>query len=378
MQPATPDTTQENSPLTTLELIKDHFTWVSTTIAALASLAGVSNLILYTNFIGRPDILLPSLEFGPSLGILFLVYILIFTAIVGSMLITSYVFTLSPSLLRPKPEHADSITRWLFGMTVGGMLGIVAILGIASILDSTLESVWWLLFVFLLPAILAWPFIRTHIDHAEFLAAPLTLSKKLWASVTLIALVGFTATLGIYPAWYVTVLYEERSALSGSIEGLFFCLVTMAGSLVPAVAYYSSAKKGKSAQIKSALVGLLIFLGILTLTIPPVFSVASMGSASLVGLSDLQVRRYLIDSEKYPANSLDESSWAIKNDDGKKYTVEAFSLYTFGPITLLCPADLRAIKSRYLGKHTERCIPFKRSAIEALDAVEKASSDSSE
>lgn len=177
----------------------------------------------------------------------------------------------------------------------------------------------------------------------------------------------------------MTALYEERSALSGLFEGLLFCLLTMAGSLAPAVGYYISANKSRAAQIKSALAGVLVFLGILTITAPPVFSAASVGSTSLLGLSDRQVKRYLIDNEEYPAKSLDQSRWKITDDGAKKYALEAFSLYEFGPVNLLCPTDMRTIKSRHLDEHSERCIAFKSSAVLPLDAVkEEVSSGSSE
>ena len=369
MQSEAPE--QENGSLWILELIKNHFTWISATVAAFAPLAGILNLAVYANYIGRPDIFLRSLQFGPSLVILFLAFILLFVGIVGSMLITSYFFSLIPSWLRPMSEHADSITRRLFGMTVLGMLGIVLILGIASFLGRTLESPWWMLIVFLLPAFFSWLFINAHINQAEYLTSPLTTRKKIWACVLLTILVGVTAAFGIYPAWYVASLYEERSALSGLIEGLLFCLLTMAASLAPAVGYYISTNKSRGAQIKSALAGVLIFLGILTITAPPVFSVASVGSTSFLGLSDRQVRNYVVNSEEYPAKNLDQLSWKITNDGGKKYNLEAFSLYEFGPVNLLCPADMQAIKNRHLDEHTERCIAFKGGAVLPLDAVKK-------
>ncbi|MCP9340341.1 hypothetical protein [Stutzerimonas xanthomarina] len=368
MQVGTPEK-ESGGSLWVLELIKNHFAWISATVAAMAPIAGIFSLVVYVNYIGRPDVLLRSLQFSPSLIVLVLAFILFFVAIVGSMLITSYFFSLVPAWLRPKPEYGDSFTRRLFGVTVLGMLGIVFILGIASQLDRTLESPWWLLVVFILPAVFSWPFINGHLDKAEYLAAPLAIHKGILACVLLTILVGVTALLGIYPAWYVMRFYEGRSGMSGLTEALLFCLLTMAGSLAPAVGYYMSINKNRAAQVKSALAGVLIFLGILTLTAPPVFSFASVGSMSVLGLSDRQVRKYLVSSEDYPADYLNQLSWNATSDGGKKYTLEAFSLYEFGPVTLLCPAAMRTVKNNNLKDHTNLCIAFKSDAVLPLHAI---------
>lgn len=374
MRRSSDSTEQENGYVRISTLIKEHFTWISAVVAALASLAGILNLLVFTRYIGRPDVFSRSLEFGPSLAVLLLTYLLIFLAIAGSMLITSYFFTLVTSWLRPKPEFAEPMIRQLFGMVVSGMLSIILVVMILAYCWEGPASGWWLLTVFMLPAILSWPFILVHMDHAKALSSPLTWAKKFRLCATLTGLVGGVALVGIFPAWYASFLYEESPDLSEWVEVIKFgatCLIAMAAPLAPAIGFYIKEKEGKSAQMKGALTGLLLFFALLTFTMPAMFSVTSVGSMNLLGISEREVRRHLVDNEQYPASSLNTARWSVTKHGDKWYSLNAFSLYAYGPINLLCPAELSTVRNRELRKHTKACIPFLKDEIQTLDAVEQ-------
>ncbi|MFN9525559.1 MAG: hypothetical protein ACK561_25985 [Pseudomonadaceae bacterium] len=370
-----PRSKKPKSPfLQALKLIRKHFVWASAVAAGLASLAGVLNLLVFTRYIGRPDVFTRSLEWGPGLVVLMLSYVLIFIAITGSMLITSYFFTLTPSWLRHRLKINELIIRHLLGMTVSGMFSIVLVIMAVTYFLGDKASHWWMLTVFILPAFLSWFFIDVHIDRAGILPVPLSWKKKLGLCGALTGLVGVTAITGIYPALYVTSLYEESPDLSEWAEIFkfgFTCLLTMAASLAPATGFYLMAKEDKRAQIKGALIGLLIFLGLLTFTVPAIFSVPSVGAANLLGISDREVRRYLVNGTEYPAKSLSSARWSITEYENGRYSLEAFSLYEHGPVNLLCPADLSAIKNKYLSQHTKACIAFKSKDVDSLDAVDQ-------
>ncbi|HFJ0421609.1 TPA: hypothetical protein ACGS08_004214 [Pseudomonas aeruginosa] len=366
-----PRSKKPKSPfLQALKLIRKHFVWASAVAAGLASLAGVLNLLVFTRYIGRQDVFMDSLELGPGLVVLMLSYVLIFIAITGSMLITSYFFTLAPSWLRHRLETNRLIVRHLLEMTVSGMFSIVLVVVAVTYFSGDKAGHWWMLTVFILPALLSWVFIGIHIETDT----PLSWKKKLCLCGALTGLVGFTAITGIYPALYVTYLYEESPDLSELAEIFkfgFTCLVTMAASLAPATGFYLMAKEGRRAQIRGALIGLLAFLGLLTFTIPTVFSVPSVGAVNLLGISDREVRRYLISSAQYSANSLNPARWSITEYENGRYSLEAFSLYEYGPVNLLCPADLSAIRNKYLSQHTKACIDFKSKDVDSLDAVDQ-------
>lgn len=355
-----------------LNVIKDHYGWIFAVIAALAPLAGIVNLAIYTHYIGRPDALLPSLELGPGLIVLWLAYILAFVLIIGSMLVTSLILSGLFSWLRPFPSQAEEVVRQVFALTGAAMLGVILPIGIATAVDGSAGPA-WLLSVFIPPAVFSWFFIRANGARVEALAAAHTLPKKLQACVTLTVMVGATAFCGMYPATFVEASFETKLASGEWQEKLLFCFVTMLASMSPAIGYFIAASKGRQAQIKGALFGGLLFLGVLVLTMPSLMSLPSIAAAKLMGVSDRAVKRYLISNEAYPADSLDAKKWALSSSQQKQYLVEGFALYSYGALVLLCPASLAEIKGKDLDQYTAQCVAFERRAVKSLDAVQRDS-----
>jgi len=71
---------------------------------------------------------------------------------------------------------------------------------------------------------------------------------------------------------------------------------------------------------------------------------------------------------------LDTSRWAVKDYD-HSYSLNAFLLYEFGAVNLLCPADLSEKDIWEISSYTHFCIPFRQDAVRKLDAVVKYKSD---
>lgn len=256
-----------------LGLLKEHYGWISAIVAALAPLAGIINLAIYTHYVGRSDVFMPSLELGPGLIVLWLTHILFFAFLIGSMCITSLFLSWGLSELRPKPNYAASIVRILTVITAVAMLGVLVPIGIAAYRGET-ASPWWALAVFVPPALSSWFFMRGNIDKAESLTSDLKSCRMFRACAALTTLVGLTAFFSTYPAWLVTIFYEDQGTMRGWVELFFFCFVAMLGSLAPAIGYYNLVSKGKAAQ--GALFGVVIFMSALTLMAPSLLSFPSV------------------------------------------------------------------------------------------------------
>lgn len=367
-----PNVQGQGLALWVLNVVKDHYGWIFAVVAALSPLAGIVNLAIYTHYIGRPDALLPSLELGPGLIVLWLTYILAFVLILGTMLVTSLILSGLFSWLRPFPSQAEKVVRQVIALTGAAMLGIILPIGIAYAVDGSAGPA-WLLSVFIPPAVFSWSFIRANGTRVGALVAAHTLPKKLQACATLTAMVGATAFCGMYPATFVEASFEAKLGVGDWQEKLLFCFVTMIASMSPAIGYFIAASKGKRAQIKAALSGVLLFLGVLVLTMPSLLSLPSLAAAKLLGVSDRAVKRYLISNEEYPAYSLDAKRWTLSSSQEKQYLVEGFALYSYGAVVLLCPASLAEIKGKDLDQYTAQCIAFERRAVKSLDADQRES-----
>jgi len=357
---------QNNASQSLLTALKDHFVWVSPVAVILASLIGLLNLLVFTWYINRPELFSRSLEFGPSLALLMLSYLMILAGIVGSMLITSYFFALTLQGLQPKPEYTGALARGLFFRVMSGMASMVLVLVVGAVWHAGALSGWWMLAIFVLPVVLSWSFIVRHRDQAKVLSGPIQGKRKLLLCAGVAMGTGLVAMLGILPAWYATFLYEGSGNTADWAEAIklaLTCLITMAGSLAPAVGYYLRAGSGVSAQRRGALIGLGAFLAFMVVTSPSLFSVASVGSVRLLGFSEREVRTYLVDQEQYPASSMSAAQWSITPLNERKYAIRAFSLYAYGALNLLCPQALKDMKLKELKQHTGNCIPFEKGSV---------------
>ncbi|XEG73697.1 hypothetical protein QA447_05555 [Pseudomonas sp. abacavir_1] len=349
-------------------LLKRHYASISATVAALAPFAGIVNLAAYTRHIGRPDVFMPSLELGPGLILLWLAYALFFAVLIGSMLITSLFMSWGIGFLRPKPDYAASLVRILTAVTAASMLLVIALVVLTTLLDCEIHP-GYLSVILVPPGFASWFFLTGNVHSTESLKGDLKSWKMFLACIALTGWVGLTAIFGIYPAWFVTKFYEERGATGGWGEALFFCFIAMLGSLAPAIGYFNLAQKGWVAQVKAAIFGLVFFIGVLILMVPSLFSFPSVVAIKFLGISDHQVKRYLVSNDEYPADSLNAKRWAITHSEEKKYLLQGFPLYSYGAVTLLCPADVAQFKEQEIDQHTAQCIPFARSALRPLDGV---------
>jgi len=167
---------------------------------------------------------------------------------------------------------------------------------------------------------------------------------------------------------YMMRLYESKVVVAGDLDKFAYWLVLSVGSLFPGAFMCMKAKDGVAEKIKYTLIGLMAYVVLLLMIIPKIFGLIFAISMGLLGISEEEVRHYLIDARQYPVISLDASDWAVK-PYGHSYLLNAFSLYEFGAVNLLCPADLSEKNIWEISSDTDRCIPFRQDAVRKLGAV---------
>jgi len=174
---------------------------------------------------------------------------------------------------------------------------------------------------------------------------------------------------------YMMQLYEGKVEVSGDLDKFIGWLLLSIGALFPGLFACIKANEGMVVMIKHAVVGLLGYVLLLVFIIPNIFGVVSATSMGLLGVNEQEVRRYLVDARQYPVNSLDAYGWAVKAYDDNHYSLNAFSLYEFGPVNLLCPADLSEKNIWEIKSYTHFCIPFRQYSVRKLDAVVEYKND---
>jgi len=177
------------------------------------------------------------------------------------------------------------------------------------------------------------------------------------------------------PLMYMTELYNGKLDVIGEWDEFASLLLLSVGAFFPGAFFCVKTKEKIAVKVKYAFIGLLGYILLLALIIPKIFAVISAASMGLLGVNEQKVRHYLVDSRKYPVNSLDAYGWAVKEYDDNHYSLDAFSLYEFGPVNLLCPADLSENNIWEIKSYTHFCIPFQQDAVRKLDAVVECKND---
>jgi len=91
--------------------------------------------------------------------------------------------------------------------------------------DQVNPSPWWSLGVFAPPALFARCFFSYAKGKLEERSHSASALRTFFAYAGLIGLIGLTALFAVYPAWLVTVFYQERGAMGGWGEALMFVLL---------------------------------------------------------------------------------------------------------------------------------------------------------
>jgi len=356
----------------------------SSVTLVVAYFVGAVNLWGFSWFIGRPDVFMQSLDVGPGLLALMASSLISLLLIIGFPLIPSLFFFLHVKDLKLDKDSAKEIAWRLFIIFAGGLLVFVVVSAFSGYRACLFTA-------FIIPVLVVLDLVANSGDWVRFFTAliiPVLVAcnlaanyakenvSKLFLFLGLIVSFSFFMALDIvFSKAYMTAFYDGGVDVAGDwdkFSGLFFLSL---GAVFPGIFFVINAYKGPVSKVKHAVFGVLGYIVLLGFTIPKIFGVISADSMALLGINEQEVRRYLIDAKQYPVNSLDDYGWAIKEYDYHSYSLDAVSLYEFGAVNLLCPADLSKKNILKISSYTHRCIPFRQDAVRKLDALVEYKSD---
>lgn len=178
-----------------------------------------------------------------------------------------------------------------------------------------------------------------------------------WAVALFVFIVGlaagFAAIAGVFPA--VFAIWSYRGSDQVTVGVVAICLVSMLASCLPALAYLL-VKGSLLRKYLGAFFALIICFVIFWVLSPGIFGVLTYSAAQAIGVRSTQVNRYVV-TEKFPVAAFDEKVWGVdKLSSDKLFAIEAFKLYGFGGVQLLCPRKLLAVDLRDLPSRSMECV----------------------
>lgn len=351
----------------TLDFIKENYIWILSSIIGISYTAGILNIFLYTHHINRPDLFNNSLQFGPELTILAATYISILLLFILTTTIPSVFFLLFFFWLKPNSAQKNTLAFTLIKPIIIGIsiLIILLLFEIPFLRNHTLAS--WIVIIVTISIYSTYKIIKNYSTSLNALdATQPTLKKPLEVSIVF-SLILFVTITSFYPIWLTLAVYQPSPTLSERAEliavAIYFFSIS-ASSLAPAIFYITNSEKNLLNRIKSIALSISVIIYILLYLLPSTFSFISEASMRALGILDTSNRTYLISQDKYPKNMLDNKLWNTKQINNNYYSIEVFSLYSYGSINLLCPIKHQANNNKK--EISQDCIPFNKHFIQLI------------
>jgi len=370
-----------------IKCCRENFFWVSSFFTFIASCLGLFSLWVFAGFIGRPDIFIQSLEFGPSLILLVPFFLLIYGVLIAYFILPSWFFWSELRCFKSERDSVVGVGFWL--LPFGAVASFASVAALARIYWG--RDGWpfcWFFICVLFGFIFIYIFVVLYGGGSKESAVCANVKKRvrsfLWLVFVMVAVAICNAVLSI--------LYQYAFRESGvglkDFELFLVLLFVSVNPLLPVVFFQVMAKKGGVSQIVGGALGVLLFHLGLFVGMFNIFGAASASSMMFLGVVDMEPKRYLIDGNQYPKSSLNDGGrrWSIEQHGESHYSVKAVVPYSYGRISLLCPIGFVGSKGQNsepqsgakqrqkwhdelnkLRLKIQDCIPFQSDEIRKLD-----------
>ncbi|WP_139317778.1 hypothetical protein [Pseudomonas sp. PA1(2017)] len=333
---------------------------ITVTLSLLGTGIGVITLYVFTRAIGRVDLFMFAIDAKTALAIWVLIIILISTLYLISLTMTTWFYGVAVSMFGKIPNKLGMVAAWLLLPIWGGFGFFIVLIFYCSdylnasaslaIVCAATTFTYALLF-------LSKGFQRLLKDNT----VGMTDGEVAYLLIFQCLTVCFTVVLSAIPASIILNSYvgEDTSEAIAFVAILTFA--TLALSLAPTLIFYIS----KGAVYSRATYGFVAALLLLFLFL--LLSRGTMSTITYAAAKGLQVRetataRYIL-ADDMNLSDFDNLQWRTRLHESKRVEVQAFSLFSFGDVLLLCPSDYIRLGLHDLPRFSEYCFRTQNSKV---------------
>ncbi|WP_431145986.1 hypothetical protein [Pseudomonas alvandae] len=423
----TPDRTFAEVLKQTVKRILDYWTQITVTFGLLATGLGFVTLYLYTRTIGRIDLFMPSIDVKSALlvwVVLVLLLMLSYLFILGG---TTWMFGCSVLLFSNLKDNQPRVLFYLTVLTVVGFSAFIWGTFFPPIPLGAWETFIALLLIVFVVCWLMYavtPFkrivrkstlVQARLDRARLkrLEASKQAKKKRlsthkatrppkawmkkwhalvhecgkktastrlcvkekwqrllsWVQarkefglVTVLSLSIFlTVIFAAFPILLTIRSHMERETPDTVpyVAGLSW--MTLIFTLLPVIVFYCF-KGDIYRRTFNGLVAMVFAFCAFTLLSP-----GSLSQITYIAAGGLSVRQQTVERYALPDDiklqDLDATMWKTRQRDSQKIEIEAFQLYSFGDVLLLCPKDMLSLELKELKSYSKFCVSTLNSKV---------------
>ncbi|WPN62327.1 MULTISPECIES: hypothetical protein [unclassified Pseudomonas] len=420
----TPDRTFAEVLKRTVKRILSYWTQITVTFGLLATGLGFITLYLYTRTIGRIDLFMPSIDVKSALlvwVVLVLLLMLSYLFILGG---TTWMFGCSVLLFSNLKDDQPRVLFYLTILTVVGFSAFIWATFFPPILLNAWETFIALLLIVFVVCWLMYavtPFkrivrkstlVQARLNRARlkrlethkqtkkkrsphkatrppkawlkkwyaFAHGNKTASARLWIkekwqrflswirarkALGLVTLLSFSIFLTVIFAAFPILLtirsYMERETPDTVPYVAGVSWLTLIFTLLPVIIFYCF-KGDIYRRTFNGLVAMILAFCVFTLLSPGSLSQITYIAAGGLSVRQQTAERYAL-PEEIKLQDLSATMWKTRQVAAQKIEVEAFQLYSFGDVLLLCPKDMLSLELKELKNYSKFCVSTLNSKV---------------
>ncbi|TBU74543.1 hypothetical protein [Phytopseudomonas daroniae] len=353
---AIPSPTAAHAPKPFLKRMLAHWGALVWLLGFLGLLAGFASLFCYTQAIGRTDLFQAAAAHQSmlfvwlgSVGLMTIFFILV-------MGTASVLFGLAVSMLNGHHSwQRRAINPLLFIVAAGyvcfgGLILWAADWGVewvAVVVSLMTGLATWLFF--LMSRNLNVPIVRSARSPKKGKAvSPWGLLFFMY-----LALLG-AVVAGVFPAQMVLMAYRGEDTPDAVGQLMLIAVFSMILALLPVCVFYK-ARGHLARRMRLCVLSVIGALLVYVVLSPATLGMITYAAASSMGVRDNTVRAYML-TDKDVLSELDTDQWAIQPRHEGAARIEAFKLFGFGSVLLLCPAKLVKTGLKDWPDYSEQCL----------------------
>jgi len=347
------------------EVLRKNFKRVLTYWSQIGTVMGLSavglgliSLYMYTRAIGRTDLFMASIDAKSALMIWLVIVLVLMSAFLFLLTVTSLLFGISTSLFHRTPGRLKDVVVWLTPPFLVGFSGYVFIIYYDPGWLPEWQSLLVLLALFLLSCggLLSRPGFKQLIEEN---LTP-TRDKTDFLVVLMICLLG-TFCVAIIPILVILNAYVNEVSSNSPHYVAVLTLLILVLTLLPVVIFYRKIGSLYKRLLYSVLSVVMIALAFL-FVLPGTMSQITYKAAGGLDVRQDGIERFVL-LDDLELNDLDPLMWNTRLTSQRHVEVQGFQLFSFGETLLICPRGLRNLRLNQMHTYTRHCIKTRNSAV---------------
>ena len=345
----------------TLKLVLEHWTPITVILALIGTGFSILTLYVYARAIGRTDLFMVAIE-EKSYLVAWLLLVLPIMAMHLCMLIaTTLFYGISVTMFSHCSRRINRAALWLLLPLVSGFSAFTILLFYFSDYMEASLAIPLIALATLLGLVAILLFRRFRI----LVALSTSSSNKIDRFFFLFCLAGMLICT-VISAYFSTSLilgtYVGEDSEKAVSFVATFTLSTLILSLVPTFVFFTAKGSTYRRLAFGCAITLVLFLAYL------LFARGAMSSITYAAAGNLEIRqdlpaRFVLD-DRISLADLDNVQWRTRLALVDRVEVEAFQLFAFGDVLLLCPSGLRRASLYELPRYSRQCLLTRSSKVD--------------